>query len=351
MASVQCGLLYLAKALGLFALARRMTPSHLRVLCYHGAWGEADGFAGGSMFILPATFERRLDALTRLGYPVLPLQHAVEGMRGARDLPSNAVVITIDDGWHSTWELMVPAIVKRGLPATLYCDTHHLLAGASVAHLIALHFWQQSAPELRTAEAEAVFEQSIDRSRTMEQRLAAAQLLCEMLGVDLAPYIEKRTFNYMTPTQLRETSDSGIDVQLHTHNHTMHDRSPEAILLELHENREVLMRVLGLPAEHFKHFCYPSGDASLEAAATIAGFGIESGTTSAFGLASATGNPHLIPRIVDGDHIPDIKFEAELAGFMHLLRRLLGQENVTSVASVPRPVAVGKAQPAVSKSM
>ena len=153
-------LLGLAKLLGLFRVARSLTANDVRVLCYHGSWAVGDGFRGDAMFMLPETFERRLDELERMGVNVIPLGVAVEAFRRRRRLPPASVVITIDDGWHSTWQTMIPALARRKLPATLYCDTAHLLENKPIAHLIALHLGKvvdqdrktQTAAETETAE-------------------------------------------------------------------------------------------------------------------------------------------------------------------------------------------------------
>jgi hypothetical protein len=54
---------------------------------------------------------------------------------------------------------------------------------------------------------------------------------------------------------------------------------------------------------------------------------IESSTTTRPGLAWPGANRYLLPRILDGGHLDDIEFEAELSGFgefLRPLRRLLG---------------------------
>lgn len=318
-------LLRLAKLLGLFRVARRLTAEHARILCYHGTWTVGDDFRGDAMFMLPETFERRLDQVGRLGYTVIPLSVAVDALRRRRRLPPASIVITIDDGWHSTWQTMAPALARRKLPATLYCDTAHLLAGKPVAHLIALHVWKVVGQDRKTEQAEQVFDRACDRTLSPDERFAAAGELAALLGVDITPYLASRAFHYMTPDQLREVAAQGIDVQLHTHNHTMHDLSAAAILDEIVANRSALANILGKSEDAFEHFCYPSGVASAAAAAALASMGIASATTTVTGLVSRDANLHLIPRLIDGDQISDLKFEAELSGFMHLVRVLTGR--------------------------
>jgi peptidoglycan/xylan/chitin deacetylase (PgdA/CDA1 family) len=335
MSLLQGGLLRAAKWLGLFHLARWLTADRLRILCYHGAWEMEDGFAGDSMFMRPETFESRLDTLQRLNYQVMPLREAVEALRGERSLPAAAVALTIDDGWHSTWTAMAPALAQRNMPATLYCDTGHLMSGEPVAHVIALHFWRLAKPAQKTPATRAIYTRATDRKATLEERLRATRELTVALGVDLQPYIDRRVFHYMDPLQLGDAARRGIDVQLHTHNHSMHDLSAGAILREVTANREILSKLTGKPYDSFKHFCYPSGVCSPAAAESLSAIGIESATTLTCGLASEKSNLLLLPRIVDGDQLSPLRFEAELSGLMHILRVLTGKTQRTP-ARVPR---------------
>ena len=89
----------LCKGLGFFQIARRLTRDRLRILCYHSfATGEESAFRP-KLFIAAGTFRRRLDWLAANGYPVLPLDSAVEGL-GRGTLPPRATVITITTvGW------------------------------------------------------------------------------------------------------------------------------------------------------------------------------------------------------------------------------------------------------------
>ena len=131
-----------AKSLGGFALARRFTSNGVRILCYHGIWLGRDSFPGDAMFMRAETFRNRLDTIRRLGYPVVPLDTAVAALEGKCQVPRNALAITIDDGWYSTYAEMLPALRERGMPATLYVDSEHLRTGLPVPHVMARYLHQ-----------------------------------------------------------------------------------------------------------------------------------------------------------------------------------------------------------------
>ncbi|MFM1816886.1 MAG: hypothetical protein RLZ98_3581 [Pseudomonadota bacterium] len=314
--------LAIAKYLGAFGLARRLSRGGVRILCYHGIWLGDRRFAGDTMFMHADTFETRMATIRRLGYPVVTLSEAVAALRGELRLPPSAVVITIDDGWYGTYSAMRPALEKYDMPATLYCDTGHLNAQRPVYHVLARYLLQCSGNGNLDGPAREAYQRATDQDLDPAERAAAVDELKLLLDADHT--FECRTFTYMTADQLREFfATPKLDVQLHTHNHTLHDFSPVAIRRELDQNSQALSELLGVPADHFRHFCYPSGRTTQSAAQTLRELGLESATTTSQGIAGKRHELHLLPRFLDGDNLSQIEFEAELSGFMDIVRSLL----------------------------
>src|SRR5277367_1799468 len=106
----------------LFAVSRRVSRKSLRILAYHGLWTTPGYQYGNHLFMQPEQFERRMSWLRNSRYPVLPLDEAVQRLDDG-SLPDHAVVITIDDGWSSTYTHMLPILEELGLPATVYITT------------------------------------------------------------------------------------------------------------------------------------------------------------------------------------------------------------------------------------
>ena len=313
--------LHAAKSLGGFALARHFTGNGVRILCYHGIWLGRDSFPGDAMFMRAETFRNRLDTIRRLGYPVVPLDTAVAALEGTCGVPRNALAITIDDGWHSTYSEMLPALREQGMPATLYVDSEHLRTGLPVPHVMARYLHRianKSAPGLAvTALAEAA-----DLSTSVQARLTAAEAMAGELGIDIKSYRASRAFDYMTEGELAEAYHAGLDVQLHTHTHSLHDQSATRVAREIADNRQALAEMLDVPPEQFRHFCYPSGVCSPEAAAELDRLGLASSTTTEQRIARPGMPRQLLPRILDGEQLSPIEFEAELSGFADLMRGL-----------------------------
>lgn len=301
---------------GLFALARWHSRRGIRILCYHGAWRGNDGFAGDSMFIDPATFQARLDALSRLGYSIVPLDQAIDGLAGTARLPPAAVVLTIDDGWYSFYSDMLPALCHRNLPATLYVDTQHLLSRRPIPHVMARYF------TLIAGCAESDAQVAADRTLDLDARLDHARTLGVTLGLDVDRYLENRVFDYMTPEDLAAAAANGLDIQLHTHGHTLGDFSAASVTAEITGNRAALSPILGTDPARLRHFCYPSGVHDRAAGPILARLGIASATTTEAGIAYPGMDRYFLPRLLDGENLSLLEFEAELAGIGDLLRRL-----------------------------
>ena len=311
---LKIGFLRALKAMGVFALARRRSGSRLPILCYHGVWLGGSEFAGDSMFMQASTFEARLALIKRLGYRVITLNEAVDMLSGKRPWDKHAIVITIDDGWFSTYQAMLPALGRYGFPATLYCDTANLVRGTPVLHVMARYlrmiFGHARMPEA----AERAYRRAMDADLPRTDRMDAIREFAEELGFDVAPYEQQRMFTYMTPDELARAKEAGLSIGLHTHRHTMHDLTLDAIHAEISDNRKSLAQILGTPAEEFQHFCYPSGVFDAGCQAILSSLGVTSATTGEPRLARPTDDPLLLPRIMDGEQLTMIEFEAEISG-------------------------------------
>lgn len=322
MKKIKNAVLHTARAVGLFTLARLATRRGVRILCYHGVWRGDAAFPGDAMFIGRTTFRRRLDTIARHGYPVVTLDEAVEALAGRAKVPDNAVVITIDDGWFSTFADMLPALQARRWPATLYCDSGSLRQPGPVPHVMARWLHRAAgAPVLAPAAAKA-FAAATDVARPVEERRDAAEDFATVAGLPLAPALAERAFDYMTPAEMAAAVAAGLDVQLHTHRHTLGDHSVETVRREIADNRYALAALLPLRPSRLRHFCYPSGETSPQAAATLAQLGLASATTTEQGIAYCGMDMMLLPRLLDGEQLSDIEFEAELSGFADMTRSL-----------------------------
>ena len=72
------------------------------------------------MTVAKAVFDEQMKFLKENGYRVIPLNQLLDFLDFKGQIPKKAVVITIDDGWRSTYEIAFPILKKYGYPATLF---------------------------------------------------------------------------------------------------------------------------------------------------------------------------------------------------------------------------------------
>lgn len=336
-------MLKLMKRLGVFQLARNFTRKRLRILCYHGIWmNDEQSNPFNFLFMRGETFSRRMSLLKGLGYPVLPLTEALKRLDDG-SLPDASVVITIDDGWYGTFQHMAPVLNAHGFPATIYLTTYHAENGTAVFG-VALQHILVTAPKRVLAGGATHIDSLAGRDHDLddpvardfvydqvadfaESRLGAQErdgLLADIASVlqyDWEQIASSRQFGLMSLTEAREcAADRLVSFQLHTHRHRVRHDGRSCIAEELADNRKRLSLVSNVPA---RHFCYPSGKWQNEDFAPLESAGVRSATTTDNGLCSRTTHRLALPRVLDGEKVSDIEFEAELCGLMEIRRMLV----------------------------
>jgi peptidoglycan/xylan/chitin deacetylase (PgdA/CDA1 family) len=324
--------LLVAKLLGLFHIARYLTRDGLRIICYHGVAVAEEYKYRSRLFVRKELFRRRIEYLQRRRYPILPLGEGVEALAQGR-LPPCATVITMDDGWEGVYSVALPIIKELGIPVTLYVPTFYVEHQMPVFTVtLSYLFWQTKAGRVELPRRLGIF----DLSSKAEQAEAAAQQLgvslpaadrlrflkemAEALDVSFADIERQHLFRALDEHQLRQLADAGIDIQLHSHRHEWSiDDSRATVESEITENRKFLQKIVTHPLEHF---CYPSGIYGSHQGEWLAALGIKSATTIEPGLNYPDTSRFTLRRMVDGHPVSDIEFEAEMTGFMEIVRAL-----------------------------
>ncbi len=105
-----------------------LTPERYQtvpVLAYHQFAEKSTN----SMTVSREAFEAQMQLLKEKGYQVVSLEQLLAFLDFRGQLPEKAVVITIDDGWRSTYEIAFPILKKYGYPATLFVYTQLITGG------------------------------------------------------------------------------------------------------------------------------------------------------------------------------------------------------------------------------
>jgi peptidoglycan/xylan/chitin deacetylase (PgdA/CDA1 family) len=328
------------KATGLFTASNRLRTQRLLILCYHGISIEDEHTWNPCLYIDPATFRNRLEMLRDGGYRVLPLGEALQLMR-QNELPPRSVVITIDDGTYDFYALGYPMLREFGFPATLYLSTFYCGYQAPVFDVAcAFMLWKSMGKtfdtrglvaepderEYRIAGLNAwrriqvgIISHQRELGTSAGEKDDLLNVLASRLGFDIARLRKKRMLHYMTPAEVREVSQNGIDLQLHTHRHrTPRDRT--LFVREIEDNVREIQAMSGSMARP-THFCYPCGDYDPEFYTWLKELGVESATTCQPGLATVRSHPFELPRLLDMPTLSSLEFEGWLSGFSDMFPR------------------------------
>ena len=332
--------LHACRALGLFRLARLVTRKNLRILCYHGFSLDDEHEFRNMLFITEATFRQRLRYLRDQGFVVLPLAEALERL-ARNDLPADACAVTIDDGFFSTKQVAHPLLSEFGFPYTVYVTTYYCEHNSPIFRLAVQYVLWKSGGKKVDLEALGVprIEPRIQRDGSLipgdagaiidhgernldeDGRIDLTEHLAAQLGVDYAALRDSRRMSLMTPAEVREIAELGVDIQLHTHTHRIPE-DPALATWEIKRNAESLAELSPRPLEHF---CYPSGRWSEKHFPVLEALGVRSATTTDRGLADRADGRYQIPRLLDREAITQISFESEVSGFGDFLRWVKGK--------------------------
>jgi peptidoglycan/xylan/chitin deacetylase (PgdA/CDA1 family) len=97
---------------------RPWSAQAVTILCYHRFGPRAN-----ALTVTPAAFEAQMAWLARNGYTVIPFSRLEGFLEGREPLPPKSVIVTIDDGYRTTYEVAFPVLKRHGFPATLFLYT------------------------------------------------------------------------------------------------------------------------------------------------------------------------------------------------------------------------------------
>lgn len=232
-------------------LFRWRASRRLAVLAYHGIED-------------PERFESHLEFLRRRAHPV-SLDEVARAARGGSGLPPRACLITFDDGHRSVFEVALPMLGDRGLPAAAFV----------VGGLIDTDrpFWWQEVKDLARAGGTVSWLPLLgpeDLVRALkrvpdDRRLAAMEELRRTASRPAAPMEQLR------PGELRTMASQGVDIGNHSLTHAcLSQCTVEKVRHEVEGGHRALATALG---DEPTSFAYPDGGHDPRVASVLADLG------------------------------------------------------------------------------
>jgi peptidoglycan/xylan/chitin deacetylase (PgdA/CDA1 family) len=280
-----------------------MIPPSTAVLMYHYVRPADAPLAVGAGAVDLATFASQLDELTRsrtiVGWPAF-----AEALAGGRPTPSDAVLLTFDDGHDDHHRYVLPMLAERGLPGTFFVLARDPREGLTVAHRIHVLLALMTASALRDAVLDALsiadrdafldaeaeqrshpFADPLDDLKWVLQRdllRAAGPILSALVERLVGPEPDVAAALHLDRSQLEDLAAAGMTLGGHTHGHRWLDHISR---IEASSEVQASARQLsGLGVPNGWPFAYPYGAVPPDPAALLA----PAGFPAAF-VATGTG--------------------------------------------------------------
>lgn len=330
-------ILLISKYIGLFSLSRKLTSNGLRILCYHGFTNSDESLFRPKLFITERLFKQRLEKISKMGFSVISLDKAVS-MLESGVVPENSIVITVDDGWLGVESIAWPLLKEYKFDWTLYLTTYYAEKQTQVMNVAIQYLcWKAQKGEYDFSTLEGFNRTIIQLKNEADSDFLTQDLIkfgeqlpnasatqkfvecvADIFNKEQSLFDQSNMFYIIGMKTAGLMSADGVDIQLHTHRHTLGGTSKTALNKELTDNKNSIQKTT---EKRLVHFCFPSGYYENMHLSWLKEQGIISATTCKPGL-NYSNTPLLeLNRFLDGENISAIEFEAELSGFTELLRK------------------------------
>ncbi|MBF0395202.1 MAG: polysaccharide deacetylase family protein [Desulfobacterales bacterium] len=203
-------------------------------------------------------------------------------------LPDNSLVITIDDGFYSTYSIAKDIIRQYKYPCTIYVTTYYA---------------NKQTPILNLADQYISWKTKETYNKLEYQKIEKSRIL-----------------SILNEKEIKILEEEGFDIQLHTHRHRFPINDAASAKKEIEDNKAFLEKIV---KTRLIHFCYPSGIWDKSHLPYLKSMDIESAVTCVPGFVDNKSNLLLLNRFLDSENISKIEFIAEIMGFMDIVRNFI----------------------------
>jgi peptidoglycan/xylan/chitin deacetylase (PgdA/CDA1 family) len=330
--AIKIAVLFTIKYLGGFWLARKFNKGNTCVVCYHGFAYEDEYKFRPKLFMRPKSFSKRMAWLKKSPYNIISLSEAVNSQHN-----DNSVVLTMDDGWAATKELVGETLAEYKFPLMLYVTSYYAQKqGAVINVALAYLLWKSVGKTLVIDDPNLAIKKNydissgtittivnelchnIDKIDDFEVRQNILFSIAKQLDINLLSN-NQLMFRSLNVQELQALQQSNVDIQLHTHRHCS-PQDEQGFKREISQNIDFLNQLE--IKEILQHFCYPSGEYYLSQLPWLKESGVVTATTVFSGMLTSETDRLQIPRLLDGEDVHQLEFEAELCGLATFIRKL-----------------------------
>jgi peptidoglycan/xylan/chitin deacetylase (PgdA/CDA1 family) len=288
--------------LGSFQKARLYVLAYHRVDEYaHRPWLDPALISAA-----PAQFEAQMRLVAERYHPVAAPQ-VLDALAGRQPLPSDAVLVTVDDGYRDFAEVIFPITERYGIRPVLFVPTAFVGQGLFWWDKLYMAICNCPRPEISTPfgviSLRSPEEKQAGAERLREEVKAlsfeAGKQFVHSLYADFAPKGLASEPVTLTWDELRGLARRGVTVAAHTHTHPLLSRIPFAQACEeIRTSQAIIRREIG---QTLPIFAFPDGKPEFitpELIEFLRGEGFEFAVTTSEGSAPLTAmNALCFPRI------------------------------------------------------
>ena len=264
-------------------------------------------------------------------FVLVSLAEIGESLQSGRELPPNALAVTVDDGYRDVLVNAFPVFQAWKIPATVflisdfldgklwpwwdqveYAALHTNLPSVTISLLpggapqaLPLRSREQKEHTVSTICAQVV-------KVPNQTRLDFLRALPDLLQVEL-PVQAPAEYSPLTWDEVRFLSETGTEFGAHTRTHPILTslEDSEAVYREIADSKKRIEQELGRAP---LHFCYPNGDFNEAALQSVERCGFQTAVTTRPGM-NAPGEPrYMLKRLSVRPGMPDDYFREMLAG-------------------------------------
>ncbi len=294
-----------------FKLYRRVIGSSARnratILNFHRVFDGVN--IGVGDFISRDEFVLKMEFIKKY-FTVLSLPEALECYR-EKNIPSLAVIITIDDGYQDSYSVITPILESLGIQGAFFIATEGIDNGLLWNDKIrnAIHrteklevknFLGLPCQEINTLSNKQSAQKSIHnlcKYMTLESRENAIDELIELLDVDVSDDM------FLTAANILEMHNAGMTIGAHTHKHPILNlETNENAYLEISQSKDILEGIIETSVDYF---AYPNGkyneDFNQSHILMLKELGFKAGLTTNWGSLHVDSDLYAIPRYTPWD--------------------------------------------------
>ena len=314
---------------GFFGFVRSVTKSQFRILTYH-RFGES--------YTTSQSFKNQIEYIKN-HFNVIDLQSYLNFLSGKNRLPSNSVLLTVDDGYKDFYTVAFPILKRYGVPATVFLTVDFIDKKMWLWHDL-LNFALDNTPrsditfngrnfDLADRQERFELKLSFDNICTSygssERDLFITQVLKDLkVTVPNSPSAE---YAPLTWTQILEMSDCGILYGAHTCTHPILSKiHPHEALREIRQSKHRIEEVV---QKDISAFCYPNGkedDFNKEVKDMVRECGFMCAFSTIYGMNDLQSDRYALKRMAAGGK-SFAHFVHDVSGFGVLRRSLRGGKN------------------------